>query len=119
MILIQRLTSDALQESTFVLPDGTSFSFQLQFIPMQYCWVFTNITYGTFILNSLKVSISPNMLFQFQNQIPFGIACFATDNIEPQQQQDFLSGAAQLYVLTQAECKEYNTYIKSGVLVDV
>ena len=56
------------------------------------------------------------MLYQFQNQIPFGLACFSKANREPQLQQDFVSGASSLYILTQAECQEYATYIQGGLL---
>lgn len=116
MLQIQRITNDPLQTQTIVLPDGTSFAMTMYFVPMQYGWFFTNITYGSFILNGLRISNNPNMLYQFQNQIPFGLACFSQANREPMLQDDFISGASNLYILTQAECQAYAAYIQGGSL---
>lgn len=111
---IEKITDDPLQQQTIVLADGTTFSFEMYFIPMQQGWFFTNITYGTFTLTGLRICVSPNMLYQFQNLIPFGIACFSVGNREPSLQQDFVSGNCQLYLLTQAEVAEYTAYIENG-----
>jgi hypothetical protein len=116
MLQIQRITNNALQQQTLVLPNGKSFSMTMYFVPMQYGWFLTNITYGTFILNGLRITNNPNMLYQWQNKIPFGLGCFSTANREPSQQDDFSSGASKLYILTQAECVEYATYISGGAL---
>lgn len=83
---------------------------------MQFGWFFTNITYGSFVLNGLRITNLPNMLFQFQNKIPFGLACFSKANREPSLQDDFVSGNSKLYILTQAECEEYDTYVRLGTL---
>lgn len=111
MYIIQQITSAPLQQMTLVLPDGTSMSMTLYFAPMQYAWVITNLTYNTFILNGLRVTTSPNMLNQFINQIPFGLACFTVNNREPMLQQDFSSGNSQLFILSQAECQQYETLL--------
>lgn len=116
MLQIQRITNAALQQHTLVLPDGTSFSMTLYFIPMQYGWFITNLTYGTFVLTGMRISNSPNMLYQFQNILPFGLACFSVANREPSLQEDFMSGASKLYILTEAECEEYAAYIRGGDL---
>lgn len=104
---IQQVTNNSLQQQTLILLDGTTVTFTLYFMPMQYGWVFKNITYLDFVLNSLRVTVSPNMLNQFRNQIPFGIACFSKASREPSLQEDFASGAAKLYLLSEAECQEY------------
>lgn len=116
MLQIQRITSNPLQTQTLVLPDGTSFAMTLYFIPMQFGWFITNLTYGEFILNGLRITNNPNMLFQFQNKLPFGLGCFSNYNREPSLQDDFVSGASKLYILTQAECEEYDIYIRGGAL---
>jgi hypothetical protein len=109
--IIQQITSDPLQQQTLILPDGSSLNMLVYFVPMQFGWFITNLTYGTFILNGLRITNSPNMLNQFKNQIPFGLACFSTNNREPSQQQDFSSGASTLYLLTQAEVAQYSEFL--------
>lgn len=116
MNYISNITSNALQQQNIVLPDGTTFSMTMYYVPLQYGWFFTNITYKTFVLNSVRITNNPNMLYQFQNLIPFGIACFSASQREPSQQEDFLSGASKLYVLTEEECSAYADYIRGGEL---
>ena len=115
MFVVQNITSNALQTQNIVLPDATTFSLTLYFIPMQFGWFITNLTYGNFILQGVRITNSPNMMNQFRNQIPFGLACYSTNNREPSQQQDFSSSASILYILTQAEVNEYADFLKSGV----
>ena len=74
---------------------------------MQYGWFITSLVYGSFTLNGIRISNSPNILNQFRNQIPFGLACYSTNNREPMLQYDFSSGASILYILDQAETQEY------------
>lgn len=116
MNLIQNITSDALQSQVVILPDGSSFSYTMYYVPMQYGWFFTNITYNTFVLNGIRIVNHPNLLYQYQNQIPFGIACFTLASREPTQQQDFSSGASKLYLLSSSEVQAYTNWINGGAL---
>src|SRR5580698_11463548 len=114
MYIINNLTSAPLQTQSITLPDSTIVTITLYFVPLQTGWFLTNLTYNSFVLNGLRICNSPNMLLQFQNQIPFGMACYSTNNIEPMQQEDFLSGASQLYILDQTEVREFYTYLQTG-----
>lgn len=105
------MTNDARQKQTLVLPDGTQIVLSIYFIPLQLGWFITSLTYQNFILNGLRITNSPDMLYQFRNQIPFGIACVSDQNREPTQQDDFLSGASKLYVLTSAEVEQYTEFL--------
>jgi hypothetical protein len=108
MYLIQQVTSDPVQKQTLILPNGNTLTMQMYFVPMQYGWFISQMVYGTFTLNSLRITVSPNMLRQFKNQIPFGLACYANGVVrEPSQQQDFSSNAFSLYILSAAEVIEY------------
>jgi len=80
----------------------------------QYGWYFLNLTYGTFELNGLRITVNPDMLYQWKNLIPIGLACVTTANREPTQLQDFSSGLFQLYVLTQAEVQQYTEFLHNG-----
>lgn len=114
MFLIQQITSDPFQKQTLVLEDGTSLTLVLNFIPMQYGWFIQSLTYQTFTLQGLRICNSPNMLNQFRNQIPFGLACYSDGNREPSQQEDFSSGASKLYILSAAEVAQYMELLKNG-----
>lgn len=114
MFVVQQITSDPLQQQNLILPDGSQLSITIYFVPLQLGWFITNLTYGSFVLNGLRITNSPNMLNQFRNQIPFGLGCFSTQNREPTQQQDFSSGASTLFVLSQAECTQYAELLANG-----
>jgi hypothetical protein len=107
MLLVQGLTADPLQKMRLVLPDGSALSLTIYFVPMQLSWFITNLTYGEFSLNGLRISTNPNLLFQYMNQIPFGLACYTTALRDPQLQRDFQSGASRLFLLTAEECTAY------------
>lgn len=114
MFTIQNITSDAKQTQNVVLPDGTIMGLSLYYSAQQQCWTITELTYGTFTLQGLQITNQPNMLRQWKNLLPFGLACFSTQNREPTQQQDFVSQEAQLFVLTSAEVQEYEQYLQGG-----
>lgn len=118
MYLIQQITTDPLQQQTLILPNGNSTTIQLYFIPMQYGWFITSLVYGSFTLQGLRIVANPNMLRQFKNQIPFGLACYPNANglgRDPSQQQDFSSGAFSLYLLDQAEVAQYEEILSGNV----
>jgi hypothetical protein len=110
---IAQITTDSLQNQILLLDDGSSVALTLYFVPMQYMWLIKNITYQKvgFTIENMRICNSPNMLRQYKNQIPFGMACFSTANREPSLQQDFASGASKLYILTEAEVLEYEAYL--------
>lgn len=114
MTRIENISIDPLQQHTIVLPDGTSFAMTLYFISMQYGWFITNLTYNDFVLNGLRVCDSPNMLHQFRNQVPFGLACITKGNREPTQLQDFSSLNSSLYLLSEDEVEAYEEFLSGG-----
>lgn len=114
MFQIKTISSSAKQKQSLVLPDGTQISLTIYYVPLQIGWFIKNITYKDFSLDGLRICNSPNLLYQYRNQIPFGLACFsAFEDREPTQQQDFISGAAKLYILSAEEVKQY-TELLSG-----
>ena len=114
MLLITQVSSNPLQERTFLLGDGSQFTFSLYFVPLQAGWFIPQLVYGDFTINGLRISNSPNMLHQFRNQLPFGLACYSDANREPALQEDFSSNASRLYVLTADEVQEYQGYLTGG-----
>lgn len=114
MFLIQNITDAPLQTQNLTLPDSSVVIITIYFRPMQQGWFFNNITYGNFVLNGVRITNNPNLLLQYQNQIPFGIACYSQANREPMLSQDFSSGASQLYLLSQADVQEYYDFLQTG-----
>lgn len=108
---ILQITNDSLQKQRIILADGTSFQITLSFKPMQLGWYIQSLVYGNFVVNGLRVCISPNMLHQFKNQIPFGIACFSPGSREPSLSEDFSSGTVKMYLLNAAEVAQYARFL--------
>lgn len=111
---IQQITSDAYQTQTLILPSGTPVTIVFYFMPQQYAWTIQSLTYGSFTLQGIKIVNSLNVLHQWRNQLPFGIACMSSNNRDPSQLQDFSSGACALYVLSQAEVAQVQSMLVSG-----
>ncbi len=109
------LTTNPLQSQTLVLDDGTAFTLTIYFRPMQQGWFINNLTYGSFVLKGVRITNSPNILYQWQNKLPFGLGCFSVDNREPSLQEDLSSGATSLNILDQADVLEFGAYIRAGV----
>lgn len=114
MYQIQNLTGDTKQKQALILPDQTLIELEIYFVPMQLGWLITELSYQGFVLNGLRITNQPNMLNQWRNRLPFGLACFSAQQREPSQQEDFLSGASKLYVLTEAEVDAYTEFLASG-----
>ncbi len=109
------VTSDAVQDQNLVLADGSQISIEIRFVPMQFGWFFNYLNYGAFSLNGFRIVNSPNMLQQYRNLIPFGLACFSLSQREPSQQTDFSSGNSNLYILSSDDVVYYND-ILTGVV---
>lgn len=113
MFLVKEISDEAKQKHTLILPDGSSLTMIVEYKPMQLGWFITQLQYKTFEINNIRIVTSPNMLHQFKNRIPFGIGIFVTDNQEPVLQGDFLSGRAQMFILSAAEVAFF-TEVLSG-----
>jgi len=115
MLQVTSITNDPYQKQTLFLPNGEAVTFLLYFRPMQFGWFIPELTYNDFVLKGVRVTNSPNILFQFMNQIPFGLACYSKENREPTLQDDFSSGASTLYILTEEECQAYLEFVRGQV----
>jgi hypothetical protein len=113
MLTVQGITADAYQTQNALLQDGTKVGITLRYVPQQLGW-FMDLTYLEFALYSFRVSALPNILNQYRNKLPFGMACFTSDGVSPSQQQDFSSGYATLYILTPEEISYYLGLLSGG-----
>lgn len=114
MYKIAQITDDSKQKQILILPDGSPVTFHIEFIPMQYSWFIRELTYSDLTIYNLRISNSPNILHQWKNKIPFGLACFSKDNREPTQQKDFSSGNSVLYILSEEEVAQYTGVLTGG-----
>jgi hypothetical protein len=111
MLLIKNITSDVAQLRTLILPDGSSLELSTYYMPMQTGWFITSLVYGNFTLNGFRIVSGPNMLYQWKNRLPFGLACFGNEPREPTLLDDFSSGSFSLFLLTADEVRAYQEYL--------
>lgn len=114
MLRIQQITSDGLQNTQIILPDGTSFDMTLCFIPMQRGWFIQNLNYLTFSVNNIRITNNADILYPWRNKLPFGLACFSKHGREPSLIEDFSSGNSRLYLLTQADVAAFTDFLENG-----
>ncbi|AFC22581.1 hypothetical protein phi1422_0061 [Bdellovibrio phage phi1422] len=115
MFKVQKITSYPLQKKTLNLPDGSQVRITLAFIPMQLCWVIKELTYKDFTLNSYTVVTGLNILRQFRNIIPFGIAVKCKENRDPVFVEDFQSEKAEMFLLSKEECQQVEDFLSGKV----
>ena len=116
---INGITTYPNQNLTLKLLDGTVLQMNLIYRETQNGWFFGGLNWnnGQWIENGRRVVTHPNMLRQYKNLIPFGLACFTVNNREPTQQQDFVApstsipSASSLFLLTASEVASIETSI--------
>lgn len=114
--LIGNLTNFADQLTNLQLADGSVASMELIFQGATERWIM-NITYGTFIANGIGVCCYPNLLRQWREILPFGLACTSNNQTDPFNINDFASGRVLMYILTQADITAIETTVFGGVQV--
>lgn len=87
-----------MQQFNLVGIPGVQIGVMLRFMPRIQCWVM-DISYGSFVAQGIPIVCSPNLLRQWINIIPFGIACTNIYQLDPYTVNDFADGTASLYLL--------------------
>lgn len=105
MLLIDKLTDTPIQ--TFIVPLETreQVQFKMYFSPTQLSWYF-DFTYNDSEYNGHKLVLGRNILRNYKNIIPFGLAVQAEKGIEPYKIDDFSSGRVKLYILEETDVLE-------------
>jgi hypothetical protein len=106
-------TDDYIQQQTIVAPDNSLIQLTIKYVPMQYGWFIQELDWNTYTIQTMRITNNPNILYQFQNQFTFGLACFSQGTREPTQLEDFNQGYSSLYVLSQAEVLQYTESINA------
>ena len=104
MKLISGLTDSPAQVSQIPLPDGTGATWTLSYRQKQNGWFYA-LNYPTtgFNVNGNRLVTSPNFLRQYENEIPFGMACATLEAAEPTGQECFVDGTASIYLLSPSD----------------
>jgi len=98
MKVLTGITDSPSQQSLIALPDGSSATLVLKFVPNQMGWFF-DLSSGDFLVTGQRLVTFPNILRQYRNQITYGLAVYTPDGLDPLQQTDFASGYASLLLL--------------------
>lgn len=105
MQILDNISNEGRQKFTILLDeDNSAIVISLTYKPTQLGW-FMDVEYEpkSFAVYGLRVSTNYNLLNQWHNILPFGIACVCKDDQEALSIQDFLVGRAQLGVLSKEE----------------
>ena len=91
---------------TLTLEDGSAITVTLEYRPQQLGWFFSVLWNGSdpaTQINGLRMTVFPNVLRQWRNLLPFGLACITQDNREPMAADAFSSGYATMLLLDAAD----------------
>jgi hypothetical protein len=105
VVLIDNLTDAADQQTDLLMPDGSTGTLELIYLGTAQRWIF-NFTHPSFpggALNGQNLCQHPNILRQWKNILPFGLACFSADGNDPVSVEDFASGNTSLFLLDAAD----------------
>lgn len=109
---ITEISTSANQRLRLVGENNEQIDLVLQYKPTQQSWYFT-LTYQGRTIGSKRVCESPNLLNQFRNVVPFGLACRVPEGGEPYFVEDFATGRVQLYLLNEAERDQATTIFET------
>lgn len=115
MLLINQVTDATTQRRNLVLEDGTSLDLEVQFVPLQGGWFINELSYLGFTLRGVRIGNNLNILNQYRNLLPFGLACVTDLEREPSLQGDFLSGEFKLFILTAEEVQQFSEFLSAEV----
>lgn len=102
---ITTLNDSNKQQFRFSIDGYDAAEVYLEFKPQQQGW-FMNLSWGdVFTLNQTRVVVSPNLLRQFVNVLPFGITIVGPDAIDPFAVDSWLNGW-EFYVLDQDDLEQ-------------
>lgn len=99
------ITAEYRQNFQFLTTKGEKVDFNLYYYLTQQSWFF-DFTYKDYTCNCQRVVLTPNALRHLKNIIPFGIAFYSEDKVEPIFIDDFETERVKMLVLSSDEVKE-------------
>ena len=95
---ILELTTTYKQERLVVLESGLVFTLGLEYVVNQMGW-FYYILFGKFATHGNRLVTSSNILRQYKNILPFGVAVMTIDGTDPFLIDDFVTGRVRVFTL--------------------
>ena len=111
MLEIENWTSDPWQTQSITLSDGSVVTIEIYYRQTQQGWFITSLTWQSFTVYGLRITNNINILLQWKDLLPFGLACVTADGREPSLIQDFSSGASVLYILESTDLADANSIL--------
>jgi hypothetical protein len=104
---ITSITNEPNQHFKLQIDQNSDVDIYLRWLDTQTAW-FMDLVFGTTLsIYSKRVIISPNMLSQFSNQIPFGIMILSQYGQDPMTIDAFSTGNWQFYLMNAADVATY------------
>lgn len=111
--LLTNLTNFADQVTQVSLPDGSTATLEFLFNGTTERWIM-NVTYGTFTANGIGLCCYPNVLRQWMNILPFGVAIASSTQTDPVTVNDFASGRVLVFLLDQDDMQTIESTVFGG-----
>lgn len=119
MNIVTGITDQPNQQFDLQIADGSRVKVTLNFRVQQLGWfldlVWTRTDGTTFPLYGLRVTTSPNILRQWRNLLPFGLAVITSANGEPVSVKSFSSNTSQLVLLDEADVELIESQVYTGL----
>lgn len=74
-----------------------------------------DIVHPQLTLHGFDLCLGPNIVRQWRNVVPFGIALTSVDDLDPVQPQDFQTGRVSVFILSPAEVQQVETDILAPI----
>jgi hypothetical protein len=105
MIQITEITDESKQKHLLEIEGFEKATLYLEFKPNKNAWFFS-LEWQTFSTYNIQLVKNYNLLRQFKNIIPFGIAIYTKSGQDPMTDDAFSSGDAEFFLLTASEVLE-------------
>ena len=98
---IDGVTSDFRQVFEIAVDENSSLRIEIYYVPSQFGW-FADFDFDDFSLYGARVVMSTNLLAQYDQILPFGLAVLDPNGNDPTQQNSFVE-THTLYLLDETD----------------
>lgn len=117
MNIVNGITSEPTQVMAIPLADGSRATLTLYFRPQQNGWFYDLEWPGSgdvitpFKCQNRRLVVAGNLLRQFKELIPFGLAVFTVDNTDPVTQACMSDGSTSVVLLNAADVERIESEV--------
>jgi hypothetical protein len=102
MLQIKSITSDPRQSHILTIEGQADCTMTLEWRDTQSSW-FASFSWGSWSCKNMRVCMCPNILTQFSNVLPFGIAILSENGQDPMTIDAFSKLTTGFYILSASE----------------